>query len=389
MKTLICLFFSLWACNEAVALSQPWRTLWNKIRYTVGRDPGVQVDPLDTSAMPYVINIHVQDPVKAQALASVLIPAHTIGNIVVAVRVAGATPTPPTSIGALADALRTAFETNPLFVSAYALDPTIIVPRSTVMTTFSKSVVQFFNDDLSEPYGNFSEPAHSVFREILSDNRIWFGTASFTLANSASFQSALAAPNTILSIMGPEAKCGSGLRVSAEDESAEILYASPTLINFVAPVSVADLDWTRIRLMCRETGAGSWLLLNVVEAAPALFTADQNGVGQASVINEDLRRNAAGAPARRGSVVTMYGTGFGKATPPDADGISRLLLPVSATVGGMAADVQDAMLAPGTTTGVQQIKVKIPADAPTGPSVPIRLQAGDRSTQPATTIAVE
>jgi len=46
------------------------------------------------------------------------------------------------------------------------------------------------------------------------------------------------------------------------------------------------------------------------------------------------------------------------------------------------------MLATGMTAGVQRIKVKIPPDAPTGPSVPIQLQAGGRSTQQATTIAL-
>ncbi len=61
---------------------------------------------------------------------------------------------------------------------------------------------------------------------------------------------------------------------------------------------------------------------------------------------------------------------------------------MTATVGGVAADVQDAMLAPGMTAGLQQNKVKIPPNAPTSPSVQIQLQAGEPSTQPTTAIAV-
>jgi hypothetical protein len=149
MRILICLFASLWACRDAAALSPPWYILWNEIRYTIGRDPGVQVDPLDTSTTPYLINIRVQDFAKAQALASVLIPARTFGNVGVAIHVAGATPAAPSSSGGLADTLRTAFETNPLFVSAYASS------SSTLIATFSKSIVQFCNDDLGKAYGNY------------------------------------------------------------------------------------------------------------------------------------------------------------------------------------------------------------------------------------------
>jgi len=37
--------------------------------------------------MPYVVNLRLNDLAKAQALAAILVPQHTIGNIVVDVRV--------------------------------------------------------------------------------------------------------------------------------------------------------------------------------------------------------------------------------------------------------------------------------------------------------------
>jgi uncharacterized protein (TIGR03437 family) len=133
------------------------------------------------------------------------------------------------------------------------------------------------------------------------------------------------------------------------------------------------------------------VFLDRSEAAPALFTAAMSGVGQASILNQDYSYNGTAlfaVPAPRGSSVMVYGTGFGRVRPPDPDGLSRLELPVQATVGGLAAVVEYAGLAPGWTVGLQQINVKIPLECPTGPSVPIQIQAGAQTTQMGTTLAV-
>ena len=84
----------------------------------------------------------------------------------------------------------------------------------------------------------------------------------------------------------------------------------------------------------------------------------------------------------------VYGTGFGVANPPGQDGLSWLASAVSATIGGLPAEVTYAGLAPGYTAGLQQINIRIPDGCPTGAAVPIRLQIGGHSTQPGTTIAV-
>jgi uncharacterized protein (TIGR03437 family) len=132
--------------------------------------------------------------------------------------------------------------------------------------------------------------------------------------------------------------------------------------------------------------------LQIVGASPALFTVNQSGTGQASVLNQDYSYNGAEAPAvpaARGSILMVYGTGFGAANPPGQDGLSWLASEVSATIGGLPAEVTFAGLAPASTPGLQQINIRIPDDCPTGAAVPIRLQVGEHSTQPGTTIAVE
>jgi uncharacterized protein (TIGR03437 family) len=85
----------------------------------------------------------------------------------------------------------------------------------------------------------------------------------------------------------------------------------------------------------------------------------------------------------------VYGTGFGVAKPLGQDGLSWLAAAVSATIGGLPAEVTFAGLAPRYTRGLQQINIRIPGDCPTGAAVPIRLQLGGHSTQLGTTIAVE
>jgi uncharacterized protein (TIGR03437 family) len=85
----------------------------------------------------------------------------------------------------------------------------------------------------------------------------------------------------------------------------------------------------------------------------------------------------------------VYGTGFGVAKPPGQDGFSWIATAVSATIGGLPAEVTFAGLAPGYTRGLQQINIRIPDDCPTGAAVPIRLQLGEHSTQLGTIIAVE
>jgi uncharacterized protein (TIGR03437 family) len=85
----------------------------------------------------------------------------------------------------------------------------------------------------------------------------------------------------------------------------------------------------------------------------------------------------------------VYGTGFGIANTPGPDALSWMAAAVSATIGGVPAEVTFAGLAPGFTRGLQQINVRIPDGCPTGAAVPIRLQLGGHSTQLGTTIAVE
>jgi uncharacterized protein (TIGR03437 family) len=117
--------------------------------------------------------------------------------------------------------------------------------------------------------------------------------------------------------------------------------------------------------------------------APGIFTATQNGKGQAAIINQD---NSIETPSPVGSVIAVYATGFGSlVTGPD--GLKHTAVPVTAFVGEVPAAVLYAGEAPGYA-GLQQINVQIPAGAPSGSAVSLRLVIDNISTQPGVTIAI-
>lgn len=93
----------------------------------------------------------------------------------------------------------------------------------------------------------------------------------------------------------------------------------------------------------------------------------------------DLRRLRL-APATQGDVVQVFATGMGATQPavatglpsPSTEPLARVVTPVTATVGGLAAQVQFAGLAPGFV-GLYQVNVQIPAGVVPGPAVPVVL----------------
>ena len=211
------------------------------------------------------------------------------------------------------------------------------------------------------------------------------------LVNSASWQAGPVGPNTILTFFYYALPDAPPLRVLIDGQSAEILYDGPAQLIFSVPPTAIPQSSASLQVL----SGGNLLLstpLQIVDASPALFTVSQSGTGQASVLNQDYSYNGAtapGVPAARGSILMVYGTGFGAAKPPGQDGLSWLASEVSATIGGLPAEVTFAGLAPASTPGLQQINIRVPDDCPAGAAVPIRLQIGGHSTQPGVTIAVE
>ena len=127
------------------------------------------------------------------------------------------------------------------------------------------------------------------------------------------------------------------------------------------------------------------MTLSVTDAVPAIFTADASGTGQAAALNQDNTVNGTSNPAPAGSVVALYGTGGGALT---TDTLPRLILPVTATVGGVPAMVYYAGIAPGLVQGAMQVNVQIPGGAMPGLAVPVAITVGN-ATSKIVTLAIQ
>jgi uncharacterized protein (TIGR03437 family) len=135
------------------------------------------------------------------------------------------------------------------------------------------------------------------------------------------------------------------------------------------------------------------LTLPVAACAPAVFTADSSGKGQAAIANENGTYNSKDNPADKGSIVTFYATGEGQTDPAGVDGkpafgvYPKPVLPVTLQIGGVNAEVLYYGAAPEAAAGIFQLNVKVPeAVAPGQQSLILRVGS---CTSPATvTMAV-
>jgi uncharacterized protein (TIGR03437 family) len=241
------------------------------------------------------------------------------------------------------------------------------------------------------------------------------------LVNAATFAAATSvSPGEIVTFggtnLGPTTGAGAQLdstgkiattlgnvRVLFDNVPAPLLFVRADQINAVVPYDVAGHATTSVRLEYQGVQSDA-TTYNVVAAVPGIFTLNQQGTGPGAILNQDgITVNSANAPAAKLSVVSVYMTGEGQTNPGGVNGAiapnslsglkSPLLQPVSATVGGLTASVKYAGSAPGFVNGAMQVNVEIPANAPSGPGVPIVIMLGAPgaafSTQAGVTVAVQ
>jgi uncharacterized protein (TIGR03437 family) len=158
-----------------------------------------------------------------------------------------------------------------------------------------------------------------------------------------------------------------GTRVLFEGIAAPVLYASDGRVNTVIPFTM--YGYPSVRVQVEYNGALSDVVpLTMSESAPFVFTGPDPGTGSpvAIVINQDGSVNSPSKPAAAGSIITMYGSGFGRTTPEGVDGrlaaapLPKPVLPVSATLDGTPATVLYAGDASGLVEGTVQLNIRLP-----------------------------
>ena len=183
---------------------------------------------------------------------------------------------------------------------------------------------------------------------------------------------AAVAPGSIASLFGSnlagttEAPQGAPVRQSlggvtlrCQDRLLGLLYVAPQQINFQVPGDLAPGDYPLE--LHKDSGPVLKISFTVARNAPGLFLAAHTDGG---LITPE-------APAQRGELVILYGTGFGPYASPLTDGFPvpaappfRLIDEVSVSFQGQSVSPEFAGAVPGSV-GLVMVQVRIPQEVDT------------------------
>jgi len=211
------------------------------------------------------------------------------------------------------------------------------------------------------------------------------------VVNAANFARGEAlAPGSIISVFGTNLASGqagatrmpldtrlAGATLSVAGVDAPLFFSSPGQINAQLPFTLAANTRPQVVVRVQQAGGGTEALtspetITVTEARPGIFSINQQGTGAGAILNQDFTVNSAAVAAARGSTVQVFATGLGATQPSVTSGqaspaqpLANVVVPVTARVGGLAAPVSFAGLAPGFV-GLYQVNVVVPTGVAPG-----------------------
>ncbi len=221
---------------------------------------------------------------------------------------------------------------------------------------------------LNQPWGLAVDANGNVYVADPGNNSVRMlapvsaGIAIGSVANAASSVAGAVAPGEMVVLYG--SGLGGVQTVLFNGVAGPLLYAAPGQVSAVAPYAVGGAS---VQVVVQSAGGASAPVpVAAAATAPGVFTADGSGRGQAAAVNQDGTRNGTAAPAAAGTVLSLYATGEGQTSPAGVDGeaaappLPQPLAPVTATIGGLPAEVRYAGGSPGQISGVMQVNVVAP-----------------------------
>ena len=190
--------------------------------------------------------------------------------------------------------------------------------------------------------------------------------------------------------------------VTIDGMPAPLLYAGQNQVNCIVPFGVTTGGQVNLSVTYNSITSASPTKVNAVAANPSLFTLNYSGTGQGAILNfnpatGDYTLNGPANLATKGTTwAVLYLTGFGLtncvgipasgATPASncnatataanlIGGAVTPILPVSVTIGGIAAAGAMAQAPIGSVAGLMQVNVLVPAGVASG-NVPVVVSLG-------------
>ena len=152
--------------DNKLKLSPPWVTYAHELEALFGEDPAIKVvfDDGDDKE----ITLFVEGSEKADALMQLLPVKKDFGGVSVRVTVRPAND--DTYVPSKADLIAKAFENNPVLSNIIDTGPNVAFPATYFV--FANKVVQYYNDQMDNPYGIKSTLYENIARDVLDDSGV-------------------------------------------------------------------------------------------------------------------------------------------------------------------------------------------------------------------------
>jgi hypothetical protein len=153
--------------NKQAKVSPPWFTYYKKVAELFKRDDEVIPVYNDENKK---LTLNVKNYEKAQALRRLIPETKTFGNVTVDIEIKYAEDGK-----SMDETFRAAFKNNPAFKYTFTFETST---NPIMYVVFEKSVVQYWNDDMSDPNGITSTLYENIADDVLEAPGVIYSTES-------------------------------------------------------------------------------------------------------------------------------------------------------------------------------------------------------------------
>ena len=169
--------------DNKLKLSPPWVTYAHELEALFGEDPAIKVvfDDGDDKE----ITLFVEGSEKADALMQLLPVKKDFGGVSVRVTVRPAND--DTYVPSKADLIAKAFDGNPVLSRIVETGPNVAFPATYFV--FANKVVQYYNDQMDNPYGVKSTLYENIAKDVFGDTGVGiYYTTDVPMKDGETFQ---------------------------------------------------------------------------------------------------------------------------------------------------------------------------------------------------------